>query len=41
MRGGVSSYDLFHIYSYEDRNIMSTIAKENIEMTKKTGMNLI
>lgn len=41
MRGGVSSDDLFHIYSYEDRNVMSAIAKENIEMTKKTGMNLI
>ena len=40
MRGGVSSYDLFHVYSFEDRNLMSTIAKEHIEMTKKTGMNL-
>lgn len=41
MRGGVSSHDLFNVYSFEDRNILSTIAKENIEMTKKTGMNLL
>jgi len=41
MRGGVNSQDLFHIYSYEDRLIMNKIIEENIEATKKSGMNLI
>ena len=41
MRGGVNSQDLFHIYSYEDRLIMNKIIEENIEATKKTGLNLI
>jgi len=41
MRGGVDAQDLFHLYSYEDRVIMNNIIKDNIESTKKTGMNLI
>jgi len=41
MRGGVNSHDLFHVYSYEDRVIMNEIIKDNIEVTKKTGLNLI
>jgi hypothetical protein len=41
MRGGVSSEALFHSYSYEDRMIMNEIIKENIEATKKSGINLI
>jgi len=41
MRGGVNSQDLFHLYSYEDRMIMNKIIEENIEATKKSGMNLI
>ncbi len=41
MRGGVSSEDLFHIYSYEDRMIMGSIIKENIDATKKSGINLV
>jgi hypothetical protein len=41
MRGGVNSDDLFHKYSYEDRVIINEIVKDNIEITKKTGMNLI
>ncbi len=41
MRGGVSSQELFHIYSYEDRVILNEIIKENIEATKKSGLNLI
>lgn len=41
MRGGVSSHDLFHIYSYEDRTIMNAIIKENIEATKKSGLTLV
>ena len=41
MRGGVSSEDLFHIYSYEDRMIINEIIKENIETTKKSGMPIL
>lgn len=41
MRGGVSSHDLMHVYSQEDRNIMSKIIQENIDSTKRTGMALI
>jgi hypothetical protein len=41
MRGGVSSQDLFHIYSYEDRQLMFDIIKENIEATKTSKMPLI
>lgn len=41
MRGGVNARDLFFVYSYEDRSIINNIIKDNIETTKKTGMNLI
>lgn len=41
MRGGVSSFDLFHTYSYEDRMIMNDIIKDNIDATKKSGLNLV
>lgn len=41
MRGGVSSSDLFHTYSYEDRQLMFDIIKENIEATKTSKMPLI
>ncbi len=41
MRGGVSSHDLFHVYSYEDRTILNDIVKSNIELTKKSGMPII
>lgn len=41
MRGGVSSQDLFHIYSQEDREIMNKIIKENIENTKNTKLPLM
>lgn len=41
MRGGVNSHDLFFVYSYEDRQIMSEIIKDNIESAKKSGMPLI
>jgi hypothetical protein len=41
MRGGVTSQDLFHIYSYEDRMIINEIIKENIEATKKSGLSLV
>lgn len=41
MRGGVSSHDLFHVYSQEDRDIMNKIIKENIENTKNTKLPLM
>jgi hypothetical protein len=41
MRGGVSSEDLFHRYSYEDRNLLNELIKDNIEATKKSGLPLI
>jgi hypothetical protein len=41
MRGGVNSFDLFHIYSSQDRKIMSSIIKENIEATKNSKMPLL
>jgi hypothetical protein len=41
MRGGVSSDALFHTYSYEDRQIMSNIIKENIETTKNSRLAII
>ena len=41
MRGGVTSQELFHIYSYEDRVLINDIVKDNIEATKKYGLNLI
>lgn len=41
MRGGVSSHELFHVYSKEDRDILDNIIKDNIELSKKTGMNFL
>lgn len=41
MRGGVSINDLLYTYSFEDREIMSKIIKENIELTKETRMPLL
>jgi len=41
MRGGVTINDLLYLYSFEDREIMSKIIKENIEITEKTQMPLI
>ena len=41
MRGGVSSDDLFHKYTYEDRLIMNQIIKDNLEATKNAKMPLI
>jgi hypothetical protein len=41
MRGGVTAYELFHVYSVEDRGILSNIVKDNVEATKKSGMPLI
>ncbi len=41
MRGGVTSEDLFDRYSFEDRQILNEIIKENIETTKKSGIALL
>jgi hypothetical protein len=41
MRGGVSSDDLFHKYSYEDRQILNEIIKDNIEATKSSRLPLV
>jgi hypothetical protein len=41
MRGGVSSLDLLHYYTRDDRIVMNEIIKENIELTQKTQMPLI
>lgn len=41
MRGGVTSYELFHVYSHEDRTIINNIIKDNIEATKASRLALI
>jgi predicted membrane protein len=41
MRGGVSSYELFHVYGFEDRKIMNEIIKDNIDLTKSSGLPLL
>jgi hypothetical protein len=40
MRGGVSAQELFHIYSYEDRMLLSSLIKDNIETIQKTKLPL-
>jgi hypothetical protein len=41
MRGGVSSDVLMYGTDLEDLQIISKIVEENIEASKKTGMNLV
>jgi len=41
MRGGVNAHDLFWHFSVEDREIMNSIVKQNIETTNKTGLPLL
>ena len=41
MRGGVDSHDLLWNYSAEDREIMASIIKSNIESTKNSRMPLL
>ena len=41
MRGGVTSYELFHVYSHEDRVIINNIIKDNIEATKASKLPLV
>jgi hypothetical protein len=38
MRGGVTLDEAFAL-SYEERKVVSEIIKDNLETTKKTGMN--
>ena len=38
MRGGITLEDAFSL-SYEDRSIVSKLIEENLETTKKTGLN--
>jgi hypothetical protein len=41
MRGGVTVDQLLHQYSYDDRDSMYTVVKENVEISKETNMPLI
>jgi hypothetical protein len=41
MRGGVTVNDLLSFYSYEDREMIYNVIKENIEATKNTQLPLI
>lgn len=41
MRGGVTSHELFHTYSPEDRKIITKIINDNIEATKNNNMPLV
>ena len=41
MRGGVQVNDLYDRYSYEDRELMYAIVKENFENSKEAQMPLI
>jgi hypothetical protein len=41
MRGGVTLLELLHTYSYDDRESMYSVIKENIEASKTSQMPLI
>jgi len=41
MRGGVTLQELLHIYSYDDREAMYSVIKENLEITKETQMPIL
>jgi len=41
MRGGVSSLDLLHYFTRDDRIVMNEIIKENIDLTQKSGLPLL
>jgi hypothetical protein len=41
MRGGVSINDLLYNLGFEDRDIMYSVIKENIELTKESRMPLL
>lgn len=41
MRGGVSVNDLLLVYSYDDREAIYAVIKENLEMTKNSQLPLL
>jgi hypothetical protein len=41
MRGGVTVDELLHLYSYEDRDMIYNVIKDNMEATKETRMPLL
>jgi hypothetical protein len=41
MRGGVTINDLMDRYGFDDRDLMYTVIKENIESTKAAQMPLL
>ncbi len=41
MRGGVSVNDLLLTYSFEDRDMLYNVIKENIKATKENKMPLL
>jgi hypothetical protein len=41
MRGGVTMEDLLHTYSFEDREMLYDIIKENINTTQETRIAFI
>ena len=41
MRGAFSHSDLMYVISYEDREILNKIVKEQIELVEKTKMPLL
>jgi len=41
MRGSLSHYELMHVISNEDREILNKIIKEQIELVEKTKLPLL
>lgn len=41
MRGGVTVDQLLHQYTYDDRQAMYVVIKENIDISKETQMPLV
>jgi len=41
MRGGVTVDQLLHQYSFDDRDSMYAVVKENMELSKETNMPLL
>ena len=41
MRGGVTISDLLYMCSSEDRDLIYTVIKENIDLTKETKLPLL
>jgi len=41
MRGGVTLHELLHVYSHDDREAMYSVIKENIDVTRQSGIALL